>query len=81
MTGTEKSAKPALRAVPLPRPWDARAARWLVTPLVPTRVTPNHLTTLRLLIGVAGAFYLARGADQVLPLLSPVVSRVKQTVT
>jgi archaetidylinositol phosphate synthase len=49
------------RAVPLPRTWDARAARWLVTPLVPTRVTPNHLTTLRLLIGVAGAFYLARG--------------------
>jgi archaetidylinositol phosphate synthase len=49
------------RAVPLPRTWDARAARWLVTPLVPTRVTPNHLTTLRLLIGLAGAFYLARG--------------------
>lgn len=47
--------------MPLPRTWDARAARWLVTPLVPTRVTPNHLTTLRLLIGLAGAFYLARG--------------------
>lgn len=61
MTGTEKPAKPAPRAVPLPRTWDARAARWLVTPLVPTCVTPNHLTTLRLLIGVAGAFYLAHG--------------------
>jgi archaetidylinositol phosphate synthase len=61
MTGKDQPAKAVLRAVPLPRTWDARAARWLVTPLVPTRVTPNHLTTLRLLIGVAGAFYLARG--------------------
>jgi len=32
-----------------------------VTPLVNTFVTPNHLTTLRLLIGVAGALGLARG--------------------
>lgn len=61
MTGKDQPAKIAPRAVPLPRTWDARAARWLVTPLVPTRVTPNHLTTLRLLIGLAGAFYLARG--------------------
>ncbi|CAB3794321.1 hypothetical protein LMG28688_03910 [Paraburkholderia caffeinitolerans] len=73
MTGKDKSAelgstvasdaaqKPAPRAVPQPRTWDARAARWLVTPLVPTCVTPNHLTTLRLLIGLVGAYYLARG--------------------
>lgn len=61
MTGKDKPVKPAPHAVPRPRTWDARAARWLVTPLVPTRVTPNHLTTLRLLIGLAGAFYLARG--------------------
>jgi archaetidylinositol phosphate synthase len=61
MTGPDKSAKKAPQAVPLPRTWDARAARWLVTPLVPTRVTPNHLTTLRLLIGLAGAVCLARG--------------------
>jgi archaetidylinositol phosphate synthase len=47
--------------VPLPRTWDARLARRLVTPLVHTFVTPNHLTTLRLLIGVAGALGLARG--------------------
>ena len=32
-----------------------------MTPLVNTFVTPNHLTTLRLLIGVAGALGLARG--------------------
>jgi phosphatidylglycerophosphate synthase len=37
------------------RPWDARLARWLVTPLVRTRVTPNHLTTVRLVFGLAGA--------------------------
>ncbi|MFM0524267.1 CDP-alcohol phosphatidyltransferase family protein [Paraburkholderia strydomiana] len=47
--------------VPPPRTWDARLARRLVTPLVDTRVAPNHLTTLRLLIGVAGALCLARG--------------------
>lgn len=48
-------------AVPLPRTWDARLARRLVTPLKDTWVVPNHLTTLRLLIGIAGAFCLALG--------------------
>jgi phosphatidylglycerophosphate synthase len=47
--------------VPPPRTWDARLARRLVTPLIDTWVTPNHLTTLRLLIGVAGALCLAHG--------------------
>jgi archaetidylinositol phosphate synthase len=37
------------------RPWDARLARWLVTPLKGTRVAPNHLTTIRLLVGLAAA--------------------------
>jgi phosphatidylglycerophosphate synthase len=37
------------------RPWDARLARWLVAPLAESRVTPNHLTTVRLTIGLAGA--------------------------
>lgn len=37
------------------RPWDARLARWLVTPLAGSRITPNHLTTVRLAIGLAGA--------------------------
>jgi archaetidylinositol phosphate synthase len=37
------------------RPWDARLARWLVAPLVESRVTPNHLTTVRLMVGLAGA--------------------------
>ncbi|KUZ89330.1 CDP-alcohol phosphatidyltransferase [Burkholderia ubonensis] len=46
---------------PLPRTWDARLARALVRPLVDTPVTPNHLTTVRLLIGLAGAWFLAQG--------------------
>jgi phosphatidylglycerophosphate synthase len=48
-------------AVPSPRTWDGRAARWLVTPLAHTRITPNHLTTLRLAFGLAGALCLAHG--------------------
>jgi phosphatidylglycerophosphate synthase len=36
----------------LDRPWDARAARRLVTPLKNSWVTPNHLTTLRLVVGL-----------------------------
>lgn len=37
------------------RPWDARLARWLVAPLRQSPITPNHLTTLRLLVGMAAA--------------------------
>ena len=37
------------------RPWDARLARRLVTPLIDTWVSPNHLTTLRLGVGLAAA--------------------------
>jgi phosphatidylglycerophosphate synthase len=37
------------------RPWDARLARRLVTPLKDSRVSPNHLTTLRLCVGLAAA--------------------------
>ena len=49
---------PELSPHPLPaanRPWDARLARRLVAPLVHSWVTPNHLTTLRLLVGLAAA--------------------------
>jgi phosphatidylglycerophosphate synthase len=38
-----------------PRPWDARLARRLVAPLIHSWVTPNHLTTLRLAVGLAAA--------------------------
>jgi archaetidylinositol phosphate synthase len=46
---------------PVPRTWDARLARHLVTPLKASRVTPNHLTTLRLVVGIGGAAALAQG--------------------
>lgn len=42
-----------------PRPWDARLARLLVRPLVGTRVHPNHLTTLGLLLGLGAAWLFA----------------------
>src|ERR1700760_2267604 len=56
-----KSCPPLPEAVPEPTTWDARLARRLVTPLVGTPVTPNHLTTLRLAIGLGGAYYLSLG--------------------
>src|SRR5712672_4688300 len=36
-------------------PWDARLARILVTPLKDSWVTPNHLTTVRLGVGLAAS--------------------------
>ncbi|WP_277186380.1 CDP-alcohol phosphatidyltransferase family protein [Caballeronia sp. BR00000012568055] len=56
-----KSCPPLPKAVPEPTTWDARLARRLVTPLLGTPITPNHLTTLRLAIGLAGAYYLSLG--------------------
>jgi archaetidylinositol phosphate synthase len=43
------------------RPWDARLARRLVTPLKDSWVTPNHLTTLRLGVGLGAAAAFTRG--------------------
>src|SRR5229473_8166588 len=44
------------RSVPATqRPWDARLARRLVTPLKDSRATPNHLTTVRLAVGLSAA--------------------------
>jgi phosphatidylglycerophosphate synthase len=42
-------------------PWDARLARRLVGPLGNSWVTPNHLTTVRLLVGLAAAAAFLRG--------------------
>jgi archaetidylinositol phosphate synthase len=41
--------------------WTHAAARWMVRPLVGTGVTPNHLTTLRLLTGVLACMAIAFG--------------------
>ena len=43
------------------RPWDARLSARLVAPLKNTRVSPNCLTTLRLIVGLAAAAALAKG--------------------
>ncbi len=43
------------------RPWDARLARLIVAPLKNTPVTPNHLTTVRLGVGLAGAAAFTSG--------------------
>jgi archaetidylinositol phosphate synthase len=43
-------------------PWDARLARRLVAPLVTSWVTPNHLTSLRLGVGLAAAGALIPGS-------------------
>jgi len=42
--------------------WDQRAAGFLVRPLVNTPVTPNHVTTISLVAGLAGAGLLAEGS-------------------
>lgn len=42
-------------------PWDQRLARMTVRPLVGTRVSPNHLTTVGLIAGLAAAGLYAWG--------------------
>ena len=44
-----------LAAAAARQPWDARLARRLVRPLRDSWVRPNHLTTLRLAVGLAAA--------------------------
>ena len=46
---------------PVQRPWDAQLARRLVEPLAGTWVVPNHLTTVRLLVGLAAAWAFLPG--------------------
>jgi archaetidylinositol phosphate synthase len=41
------------------KPWDAKLAYYLILPLKNTPITPNHLTTLRLITGVWGALAIA----------------------
>jgi archaetidylinositol phosphate synthase len=49
-------------APPARRPWDARLARRLVTPLIHSWVRPNHLTTLRLIVGLTAAAAFTPGS-------------------
>lgn len=57
----EITSETPVLATAAPRPWDARLGRRLVTPLKDSWVTPNHLTTVRLLVGVAGALAFIPG--------------------
>src|SRR5580658_8193534 len=52
MSASEQST---VSAPAVQRPWDARLARRLVEPLKDSWVTPNHLTTIRLGVGLAAA--------------------------
>jgi phosphatidylglycerophosphate synthase len=57
------NSEPLLSPLPAARrPWDARLARRLVTPLIHSWVTPNHLTTLRLGVGLAAAVAFIPGS-------------------
>ncbi len=42
-------------------PWDQRAARMLVRPLLNTPITPNQITAVTLLLALSGAALLATG--------------------
>ena len=41
------------------RPWDAQLAFFLIYPLRNSRISPNHLTTIRLFFGVLAAIFLS----------------------
>lgn len=57
------------------KPWDARAATWLVRPFVHSPwVQPNHFTALRLAVGLAGAWLFAIGTHANAAALLVVVS-------
>ena len=43
------------------KPWDAKLAAWLISPLINSPVHPNVLTTVRLLVGLAGSVIFALG--------------------
>ncbi len=68
MNGNKGSEKPdgLFATVAAGGTWDQAIARTLVRPLVGTSVTPNQITTLRLLIGLAACALLAAGENALL---------------
>lgn len=58
--GIDSAAKGQTKA-PAAKTFAHALARWLIKPLLHTPVTPNHLTTLRLVTGVAAAGAFASG--------------------
>lgn len=61
MTTSKISPRESQDSVPAPKTHAHIVARWCIRPLVNTPVTPNHLTTLRLVTGVAAAVAFAVG--------------------
>lgn len=55
------TTKPLPSSVSGGKPWDARLAAALVRPLRDTPISPNVLTTVRLLVGICGAWLFATG--------------------
>ena len=45
------------------KPWDARLAAICVRPFRDSPIRPNHLTTLRLVVGIGSAYLFADGAN------------------
>ncbi len=61
MTAPAQPERKLPEDVPPPKTYVHYVGRWLIRPLVHTPVTPNHLTTLRLLTGIAAAASFAMG--------------------
>ena len=62
--GTSDGAGDESAQPPLTKPrraWDQRLAGWMVRPLVHTPVTPNHITTVRLILGLVACGLFATG--------------------
>ena len=56
---------PPPTSIPASIPWDQRLARLCVRPFVRSPVTPNQITALSLLVGLAAAWLYARGGAAV----------------
>jgi phosphatidylglycerophosphate synthase len=61
----KKSEKLFINYTFMTKPWDAQLAYWLVRPLKNSWVNPNHLTTVRLVTGLAAATALMAGGKWV----------------
>ncbi len=62
-TGANAGA-PDRRPAP-PRTWAHALARWMILPLVNTSVTPNQITTIRLITGILAAGMFAAGSQTI----------------
>lgn len=61
MSDNEKLSVDSQDDIPPPKTYSHYLARWMITPLLNTPVTPNHITTLRLLSGLLAAYWFSIG--------------------